>query len=105
MTISSTAKDRKVKMKTFKEIQKEIVECWNPEYDDMTLRELKIACYTSQKIMEMIENGTEVERWNLSKITLAADYLSSVYTFMKTNEREDPDMSSVDYEYPGDYDF
>jgi len=62
----------------------------------MTIRELKITCYTSQKIIDMIENGEMPERWNLSKITLAADYLSSVYTFMQSN-KDDSDMF---FDYP-----
>jgi glycerophosphoryl diester phosphodiesterase len=56
--------------------------------DDMTVRELKIACYTSNKILEMINSGKKPERWNLSKITLASDYLTSVYTFMSSLDGE-----------------
>ena len=86
-------------MKKFREFYKEVNESVDANYDDdMTIRELKITCYTSQKIIDMIENGEMPERWNLSKITLAADYLSSVYTFMQSN-KDDSDMFS---DYPGD---
>ena len=84
-------------MKKFREFSKEVNESVDANYDDdMTIRELKIACYTSQKIIDMIENGQIPERWNLSKVTLAADYLSSVYTFMQSN-KDDSDMF---FDYP-----
>lgn len=54
------------------------------EDDDMTIRELKIAAYAAHKILEMIAQGKQPERWNLSKITMAADYLTTVYTFMSS---------------------
>jgi hypothetical protein len=91
-------------MKTFKQILSEnntINECWEQE-DDMTLRELKIACHASRKILEMVENGAELERWNISKITLAADYLNSVYSFMQSShETSQVDYYSDDEEYVG----
>jgi hypothetical protein len=65
------------------------------EHDDMTIRELKIACYTSTKILEMMMQGKTPERWNLSKITLAADYLTSVYTFMSSLEGDNMEYESL----------
>lgn len=65
------------------------------EHDEMTIRELKIACYTSGKILEMMMQGKSPERWNLSKITLAADYLTTVYTFMSSLEGNEPQYESL----------
>jgi hypothetical protein len=65
------------------------------EEDDMTIRELKIACYTSGKILEMMAQGKSPERWNLSKITLAADYLTTVYTFMSSLDGNEPQYESL----------
>jgi hypothetical protein len=65
------------------------------EEDDMTIRELKIACYTSGKILEMMMHGKAPERWNLSKITLAADYLTTVYTFMTSMDGNEPQYESL----------
>jgi hypothetical protein len=65
------------------------------EEDDMTIRELKIACYTSGKILEMMMQGKAPERWNLSKITLAADYLTTVYTFMTSMDGNEPQYESL----------
>ena len=96
-------------MKSYKEFSKSLKEGYDEEYDDMSIRELKIACYTSGKILEMLENGAELERWNLSKITLAADYLTAVYTFMQSNmddesEYDDePDYDSPFNRYDGNY--
>ncbi len=96
-------------MKSYKELKNSLKEGYDEEHDDMSIRELKIACYTSGKILEMLENGAELERWNLSKITLAADYLTSVYTFMQSNmddesEYDDePDYDSPFNRYDGNY--
>jgi hypothetical protein len=92
-------------MKRFNEFVKENIKENYEEYDDMSIRELKIACYTSQKILEMVENGGELERWNLSKITLAADYLTSVYTFMQSNmdTEQEYDDSGYDSPFDGNY--
>ena len=96
-------------MKSYKEFSKSLKEGYDEEYDDMSIRELKIACYTSGKILEMLENGAELERWNLSKITLAADYLTAVYTFMQSNmddesEYDDePDYDSPFNRFDGNY--
>jgi hypothetical protein len=90
-------------MKSYKEFSKSLKEGYDEEHDDMSIRELKIACYTSGKILEMLENGAELERWNLSKITLAADYLTSVYAFMQSNMDDEPDYDSPFDQFDGNY--
>jgi len=71
-------------MKSFKQVLQETA-CESDDYgSEMTVRELQVALNAAQELIDMIEQGYPIERWNESKITLAADYLSSVSTYMKT---------------------
>lgn len=90
-------------MKRFNEFIKENLKEDYEEYDDMSVRELRIACYASQKILEMVENGANLERWNQSKITLASDYLTAVYTYMQsTMDGQDEYDDEDSYDSPFD---
>ncbi len=80
-------------MKTFKELLEEKVISENiEEIQEMAYTDVQIACDNAKRIMEMMDEGVEPESWNYSKITMAADYLTSVYTAMRAKKSEMPDM-------------
>lgn len=53
--------------------------------DDMSVSELKIAINSANNVLEMLAEGKKLERWQVSKIVLASDYLSSVCTNMRAD--------------------
>ena len=52
---------------------------------DMAARELRSIVDDAQAIASMLNPDTELDAWVQSKITKAADYLSSVHRYMKRN--------------------
>lgn len=71
---------------------------------DMARSELyKLAEY-SVKLFHMIEPGSNLEGWTAAKITKASDYISSVYHYMKYEQKfgnepeENPEEESFQYE-------
>jgi hypothetical protein len=50
--------------------------------DDMTQQELQVAMTAAKYILNKLSMGCELERWQISKIVLASDYLSSVHSYM-----------------------
>lgn len=58
------------------------------EIQEMAYTDVQIACDNAKRIMEMMDEGVEPESWNYSKITMAADYLTSVYTAMRAKGSE-----------------
>jgi hypothetical protein len=85
-------------MKTFKELLEEKVISENmEEIQEMAYTDVQIAFDNAKRIMEMMDEGIEPESWNYSKITMAADYLTSVYTAMRAKKSEMPDMPEMDY--------
>jgi len=75
--------------------------------DDMTQKELRIAINSASNILEMIDNGATIMRWQISAIVKASDELASVSTSMSA-DMDDCDMSDnsdeMDYEYSSMYD-
>lgn len=57
--------------------------------DEMTMKELKIACYSAQNILERLEDGGMIQRWQISAIVKASEELASVYTSMSAEEYDD----------------
>lgn len=68
--------------------------------DDMSVSELKIAINSANNVLEMLAEGKKLERWQVSKIVLASDYLSSVCTNMRADthleDYEDEEESEED---------
>ena len=58
------------------------------EVKEMSYTEVQIAYDNAKRIMEMMDEGIEPESWNYSKITQAADYLTSVYTAMRAKRSD-----------------
>jgi hypothetical protein len=82
-------------MKTFKELMEEKAITENlDEIQEMAYTDVQIAYDNAKRIMEMMDEGIEPESWNYSKITMAADYLTSVYTAMRAKKSEMPDFGS-----------
>ncbi len=50
--------------------------------DDMTQQELQVAMTATKYILNKLSMGCELERWQISKIVLASDYLASVHSYM-----------------------
>lgn len=95
-------------MKSFKEIVRKKLEecaCDSSDSDDyMTEKELKIAISSAQRILEMLDDGVEPERWQISAIVKASSELASVYNSMMVDAytEEEPDFYD-DYEDEEDY--
>jgi hypothetical protein len=65
--------------------------------DDMTMKELQIACYAAQNIIDRLDAGAMIQRWQISAIVKASEELSSVYTSMSADEYDDPEMEDDMY--------
>ena len=80
-------------MKTFKQLieAKQQINEGGEMYpaDDMTMKELKIACYAAEKILERLENGASIQRWQISAIVKASEELASVYTSLSVDDDEE----------------
>lgn len=97
-------------MKTFKQLieEKQQINEGGEMYpgDEMTMKELKIACYAAQNILDRLEDGAMIQRWQISAIVKASEELASVYTSMSADEVDDEmedDMSYDEYGYPNGY--
>jgi hypothetical protein len=85
-------------MKTFKELLEEKVISENmEEIKEMAHTELQIACDNATRIMEMMDEGIEPESWHYKKISMAADYLTSVYTNMRAEKSQISDEPEMNY--------
>lgn len=86
-------------MKKFKKLIEEVLKEGYYEYpgDDMTQKELKIAINAAKNILDMIEEGSPVQRWQISAIVKASEELASVCTSMRADQEEDDDWED-DYE-------
>lgn len=96
-------------MKSFKKLTEELINEGGGDSmpaDEMTISELKIACYAAHNILERIEEGAMIQRWQISAIVKAKEELASVYTSMSADEIDDEDEDEgeyVGYEYPRMY--
>jgi hypothetical protein len=94
-------------MKTFKQLieeKQELIEGGDVyPADDMTMKELKIACYAAQNILDRLEDGAMVQRWQISAIVKAKEELASVYTSMSAGAEDDEDDEYDEYGYPSMY--
>lgn len=80
-------------MKTFKQLieEKQQLSEGGETYpaDDMTMKELKIACYAAQNILDRLESGASIQRWQISAIVKASEELASVYTSLSVDDDEE----------------
>jgi hypothetical protein len=102
-------------MKTFKQLVEENQLNEGGEMypgDEMTMKELKVACYAAQNILDRLEDGSMIQRWQISAIVKAAEELASVYTSMSADDDEEEmwddeedsgDMYYDEYGYPRMY--
>lgn len=104
-------------MKKFRQFTEELIVEGGEMYpaDEMTINELKVACYAAQNILDRLENGAMIQRWQISAIVKAKEELASVYTNMSADEVEDDDDEMdwddmedeepmyVGFEYPSMY--
>lgn len=90
-------------MKRFKELREELLREGGEMYpaDEMTMKEVKIACYAANNILDRLENGVMIQRWQISAIVKAAEELSSVYTSMSADEEGEDEY---DDEWEDEYD-
>ena len=70
----------------------EVVEAKDPrEYDyegDMAKSQLRSIIANAQTVHDMLEDNTNIAEWVQSKITLSADYISTVRDYMQANKEE-----------------
>jgi hypothetical protein len=92
-------------MKSFRELKEEILSEGDDMYsaDDMTMKELKIACYAAQNILDRLEGGAMIQRWQISAIVKASEELASVYTSMSADMGMEDDEEYDEYGYPSMY--
>jgi hypothetical protein len=88
-------------MKSFKEVVRENLNEGQDRYpgDDMTQKELKIAINAAKNILDMIEDGSMLMRWQISAIVKASEELASVCTSMRADDEEDGEEWS-EYDSP-----
>lgn len=87
-------------MKRFRELIEERLNEGSYGYpaDDMTMKELKIAINAAKNILDMLEDGSPIMRWQISAIVKASEELASVCTSMRADQEED------DYDDEEEYD-
>jgi len=94
-------------MKTFKQLieEKQGLNEGGDMYpaDGMTMKELKIACYAAQNILDRLEDGAMIQRWQISAIVKAKEELASVYTSMSAGAEDEEDGEYDEYGYPSMY--
>lgn len=104
-------------MKSFKRLTEELLNEGGGDSmpaDDMTISELKIACYAANNILDKLENGAMIQRWQISAIVKAKEELASVYTSISADEidsdeddmwddEEEDEPMYVGFEYPSMY--
>ena len=88
-------------MKTYKELTEEIISEGHNRYpgDDMTTKELKIAVNAAKNILDMLEDGASLQRWQISAIVVASDELASVCTSMRVDHEEEMEYDEMEMEY------
>lgn len=99
-------------MKSYKQLKEEILSEDGDRYiaDEMTMKELKIAINSAKDILEMIECGAMIQRWQLSAIAVASDDLAEICTSLKADKEDwddeddgEDEMSYDEYGYPSMY--
>ena len=69
-----------------------VVEAKDPrEYDyegDMAKSQLRSIIANAQTVHDMLEDDTNMAEWVQSKITLSADYISTVRDYMQANKED-----------------
>jgi hypothetical protein len=60
----------------------------------MTRTELKIAINAAKEILDMMDDGIEIERWQISEIVTASDSLASVYQNLYADNMDDEEDDS-----------
>jgi serine protease inhibitor len=71
---------------------KKVAEARDPrEYDyegDMAKSQLRSIIANAQTVHDMLEDDTNIAEWVQSKITLSADYISTVRDYMQSNKED-----------------
>jgi hypothetical protein len=68
------------------------------EYDyegDMAKSQLRAIIANAQQVHDMLEDNTNMAEWVQSKITLAADYISTVADYMQSEVKEETDLDEA----------
>jgi len=76
------------------------------EYDyegDMAKSQLRSIIANAQQAHDMLDDNTNMAEWVQSKITLAADYISTVADYMQSEVKEEVELDEVSQETAGSY--
>jgi hypothetical protein len=68
------------------------------EWDDMTRSELSAAIMAAEEILDMMDDGVTIERWQLSEIITASKSLTDVYINMSADNDDDEEESDDEEE-------
>jgi len=84
---------------TGKRVMVQVKEAKDPrEYDyegDMAKSQLRAIIANAQQVHDMLKDNTNMAEWVQSKITLAADYISTVADYMQSEVKEDTQMDEA----------
>jgi hypothetical protein len=69
------------------------------EYTEMTRSELKIAINSAKKILDMMDDDVEIERWQISEIVTASDSLATVYQNLLADNMDEEDEYDSEEDY------
>lgn len=71
--------------------------------DDMTMKELKIAVNAAENVIDMLQNGAMIQRWQISAIVKASEELASVCTSMRADfDEKESDIAAYEYPWMGE---
>ena len=71
------------------------------EYDyegDMAKSQLRAIIANAQQVHDMLQDDTNMAEWVQSKITLAADYISTVADYMQSEVKEEVELAEAEFE-------
>lgn len=72
------------KFDCYRNLNEEVAYTPKNDYEgEMALSQLRNIASKSQELVKMIENDSKMEAWVQSKITLADDYITTVYDYIK----------------------
>ena len=78
-------------MKTLKNLISEVSGSNHDDYDEyrgqMAKIQLMSICDKARELAEMLEEDTQLEGWVESKITIAEDYIETVYDYLKYKDK------------------
>jgi hypothetical protein len=94
-------------MKSYKQFANNLISEDKDGYpvDSMTMKELEIIINSANSMIEMLENGGTIQRWQISAVAVASKKLASIHASMSADyENDDSEQMEFDvYDESEDY--